>query len=204
MTRVKICGVTRLEDALLATDLGAFAIGFVFWPQSPRAIDVGRARAIVDALPSHVLKVGVFVDQTVDEVKHIAAAASLSAIQLHGHESAEYVRQFERPVFKSIAVSTSFAVEQMNDIPTHATVLLDAYDPVKRGGTGRTIDWSLAAAAAARRPVILSGGLTPENVGGAVETVRPFAIDVSSGVERSPGVKDAERLRSLFDAVPHD
>lgn len=204
MTRVKICGITRLEDAVLATELGAFAIGFVFWPQSPRAIDIGRARGIAEALPSHILKVGVFVDQTVDEVKQIAAATSLNAIQLHGRESAAYVRQFERPVFKSIAVSPSFDLDQMNDIPTHATVLLDAYDPVTRGGTGRTIDWSLAAAAAARRPVILSGGLTPENVRGAIDTVRPFAIDVSSGVERTPGVKDAERLRSLFDAVPHD
>lgn len=204
MTRVKICGITRLEDALLATDLGAFALGFVFWPQSPRAIDVARARAIVEALPAHVLKVGVFVDQPVEDVKHIAAATSLNAIQLHGQESPDYVRQFERPVFKSMAVSPSFVVGQMDEIPNHATVLLDAHDPVKRGGTGRTIDWTLAAAASARRPVILSGGITPENVRPALAAVRPFAIDVSSGVERSPGVKDAERLRSLFDAVLHD
>jgi phosphoribosylanthranilate isomerase len=103
-----------------------------------------------------------------------------------------------------MAVSPSFVVEQMDEIPSHATVLLDAHDPVKRGGTGRIIDWTLAAAAAARRPVILSGGITPENVRPAVAAVRPFAIDVSSGVERSPGVKDAERLRSLFNAVLHD
>lgn len=204
MTRIKICGITRVEDALLASDLGAFALGFVFWPKSPRAVDIARARTIVEALPAHVLKVGVFVDQPVEEVKDIAVATSLDAIQLHGQESPDYIRQFERPVFKSMAVSPSFVVEQMDEIPSHATVLLDAHDPVKRGGTGRIIDWTLAAAAAARRPVILSGGITPENVRSAVAAVRPFAIDVSSGVERSPGVKDAERLRSLFNAVLHD
>jgi phosphoribosylanthranilate isomerase len=204
VTRVKICGITRMEDALLAADLGAFALGFVFWPHSPRVIDVDHARSIVEAVPAHVLKVGVFVDQPVDEVTRIAKATSLNVIQLHGHESSEYVRQFERPVFKAVAVSTAFAVEQIDDIPAHATVLLDAHDPVKRGGTGRTIDWSLAAAASARRPVILSGGLTPENVRGAIEAVHPFAVDVSSGVERSPGVKDSERLRAFFETVPHD
>ena len=204
MTRIKICGITRVEDALLASDLGAFALGFVFWPKSPRAVDIARARTIVEALPAHVLKVGVFVDQPVEEVKDIAVATSLDAIQLHGQESPDYIRQFERPVFKSMAVSPSFVVEQMDEIPSHATVLLDAHDPVKRGGTGRIIDWTLAAAAAARRPVILSGGITPDNVRPAVAAVRPFAIDVSSGVERSPGVKDAERLRSLFNAVLHD
>jgi phosphoribosylanthranilate isomerase len=204
VTRIKICGITRVEDALLASDLGAFALGFVFWPKSPRAVDIARARTIVEALPAHVLKVGVFVDQPVEEVKDIAVATSLDAIQLHGQESPDYIRQFERPVFKSMAVSPSFVVEQMDEIPSHATVLLDAHDPVKRGGTGRIIDWTLAAAAAARRPVILSGGITPDNVRPAVAAVRPFAIDVSSGVERSPGVKDAERLRSLFNAVLHD
>ena len=204
MTRIKICGITRVEDALLASDLGAFALGFVFWPKSPRAVDIARARTIVEALPAHVLKVGVFVDQPVEEVKDIAVATSLDAIQLHGQESPDYIRQFERPVFKSMAVSPSFVVEQMDEIPSHATVLLDAHDPMKRGGTGRIIDWTLAAAAAARRPVILSGGITPDNVRPAVAAVRPFAIDVSSGVERSPGVKDAERLRSLFNAVLHD
>ena len=204
MTRLKVCGITNMSDALAATELGAFALGFVFWPQSPRVVTVDRARSIIEGLPAHVLKVGVFVDQAVEEVKRIAAGASLNAIQLHGQEPPDYVRQFERPVFKSVAVSSSFAVGEMDEIPECATVLLDAHDPVRRGGTGRTIDWSLAAAAAARRPVILSGGITPENVRSAIATVHPFAVDVSSGVERSPGVKDHERLRALFDAVSHD
>jgi phosphoribosylanthranilate isomerase len=203
MTPIKICGITRMEDAVLAADLGAFAVGFVFWPHSPRAIAVERARTIVDALPADVLKVGVFVDQPVAEVKRIAAATSLNVVQLHGNECAEQLRQFERPVFKSVAVAESFAPEHLNAIPTHVTVLLDAHDPIMHGGTGRTIDWAKAAEAAAQRPCVLSGGLTPENVRAAVEQVRPFAVDVSSGVEAAPGIKDHARLRAFFEALRH-
>ena len=204
MMRVKICGITRIEDAVIATDLGAFALGFVFWPGSPRCLDEEAARAIVDSLPADVFKVGVFVNQPIEEVRRISAAAAVNVVQLHGDEPAEYVRDVDLPVFKSVAVHEGFAIEQLDAVPQEVTVLLDAHDPVMRGGTGRTIDWSLAAAAAVRRPVILSGGLTPDNVGAAVDAVHPFAIDVSSGVEQSPGVKDAGRLRALFDAVRHD
>jgi phosphoribosylanthranilate isomerase len=204
MMRVKICGITRIEDAVIATDLGAFALGFVFWPGSPRCIDEEAARVIVDSLPADVLKVGVFVNQPIDDVRRISAAAALNVVQLHGDEPAEYVRDVDQPVFKALPVNETFTIERLDGIPNDVTVLLDAHDPVKRGGTGRTIDWSLAAAAAARRPVILSGGLTPDNVGAAVDAVHPFGIDVSSGVEQSPGVKDPGRLRALFDAVRHD
>ena len=204
MMRVKICGITRIEDAVIATDLGAFALGFVFWPGSPRCLDEEAARAIVDSLPADVFKVGVFVNQPIEEVRRISAAAAVNVVQLHGDEPAEYVRDVGLPVFKSVAVHGGFAIEQLDAVAQDVTVLLDAHDPVMRGGTGRTIDWSLAAAAAVRRPVILSGGLTPDNVGAAVDAVHPFAIDVSSGVEQSPGVKDPGRLRALFDAVRHD
>jgi phosphoribosylanthranilate isomerase len=204
MTRVKICGITRIEDAVVASDLGAFALGFVFWPQSPRCIGEEAARAIVDSLPAEVLKVGVFVNQPLDDVRRITAAASLNVVQLHGDETVEIIRGIDRPVFKSVAVTETFDLDQLDALPDEVTALLDAHDPVSRGGTGRTIDWSVAAAAAARRPVILSGGLTPANVRRAIDVVRPFAVDVSSGVEQAPGVKDPDRLRAFFDAVRHD
>jgi phosphoribosylanthranilate isomerase len=204
MIRVKICGITRIEDAVTAADLGAFAVGFVFWPGSPRCIDEDAARAIADSLPAHILKVGVFVDQALEEVRRIAASAALNIVQLHGDEPIEVIRDIDQPVFKAVPVNETFTIERLDGIPNDVTVLLDAHDPVQRGGTGRTIDWSLAAAAAARRAVILSGGLTPDNVRAAIEAVHPFAIDVSSGIEHSPGVKDPQRLRALFDAVRHD
>ncbi len=204
MMRVKICGITRIEDAVIAADLGAFAVGFVFWPRSPRCLDEDAARAIADSLPPDVLKVGVFVDQPFNDIRRIAAAAALNVVQLHGDEPAAIIPDIDQPVFKAVPVNETFTIERLDGIPSDVTVLLDAHDPVRRGGTGRTIDWSLAATAAARRPVILSGGLTPDNVRAAIDAVHPFAIDVSSGVEQAPGIKDAERLRALFDAVRHD
>jgi phosphoribosylanthranilate isomerase len=201
--QVKVCGITRVQDALLAARLGAFAVGFVFWPGSPRCVSAERARAIVDALPPGVLKVGVFVNQPVADVHHIATAAGLDLVQLHGDEGADYIRQIDHPVIKAVAVSDAFQPGDVDGIADEVTVLLDAHDPVKRGGTGRTIDWSAAASAAARRRVILSGGITAHNIRAAVDAVQPFAIDVSSGVERSPGEKDPERMRALFDALHH-
>jgi phosphoribosylanthranilate isomerase len=204
MTRVKVCGVTRIDDALLAAELGAAAIGFVFWPGSPRCIEPSRAREIVSALPPLVATVGVFVDQPVDDMRRIAEQAGLSAIQLHGREPAAVARRLLQPVIKAVAVTPAFVPESIDAWPDDVTVLLDAHDPVKRGGTGRTIDWSLAAAAAARRPVFLSGGLTPANVGDAIERVRPYGVDLSSGVESAPGVKDPAKLRALFLAARAD
>jgi phosphoribosylanthranilate isomerase len=200
--RVKICGIRRLEDALLAADLGANALGFIFWPSSPRFIDPYRARTIVAALPPFVTTVGVFVDQPAEYVSDVADLLGLGAIQLHGQESIEpYARSAQR-IIKAVPMMTGIDVARaVADVPAHATVLLDAHDPVKRGGTGRTIDWNQAAAAARLRPMILSGGLTPDNIGTAIETVRPYAVDVSSGVESSPGIKDAAKLRALFTAL---
>jgi phosphoribosylanthranilate isomerase len=198
MTRVKICGVTRVDDALLAAELGAAAIGFVFWPGSPRFIDPSRARSIAAALPPTVSTVGVFVDQPLDDMRRIAERVGLSAVQLHGQESAGLARALRQPVIKAVAVSDGFVPASVDAWPGEVTVLLDAHDPVRRGGTGTTIDWSLAAAAAARRPVFLSGGLTPGNIRDAVGRVRPYAVDLSSGLESSPGVKDPAKLRALF------
>lgn len=201
MTRVKICGITTPDDAVLAAELGAAAIGLVFWPGSPRHVDEARAAGIVRALPREVTAVGVFVDQPIDEVRRIADATGLGAVQLHGSEPAEYALGLMQPVIKAVGVGGGFEPRSVDDWPSGITILLDAHDPVRRGGTGRTIDWSRAAAAAARRPVFLSGGLTPANVAAAIRQVRPYAIDLSSGVEASPGVKDAAKLRALFDAI---
>jgi phosphoribosylanthranilate isomerase len=203
---VKICGLRRMEDARVAAELGAAAIGFVFWPDSPRFIDPYRARAIARELPPFVTRVGVFVDQPMDYVRGVARLLNLGAIQLHGHESPDYMAALARagapPIIKSLAVTDAFQpVAAVAAIPDAATILLDAHDPIKRGGTGRTIDWTLAAAVARLRPVILSGGLNADNVVEAIAQVQPYAVDVSSGVEFAPGVKDGRKLRAFFSAV---
>ncbi len=196
---VKICGITRAEDARLAVSLGATAIGFIFWPSSPRAISPLRARAIVDALPISVTTVGVFVNAGRDEIEAAADEANLQAVQLHGDETPELARSLSRRVIKAVPLTADID-ERVNDWPG-TMLLLDAHDPAKRGGTGRLIDWDRAAAIARARDVILAGGLGPANVADAVARVRPAGIDVSSGVESSPGIKDPEKLRALFDAL---
>lgn len=201
MIRVKICGVTNAEDAELAASLGATAVGMVFWSGSPRAVDVERAKLIALALPTFVTAVGVFVDQSVDEVSAIADAVKLDAIQLHGQENASDYAALGRRLIKAVAVRDRSAEADADRVPAGATVLLDAHDPLRRGGTGQTIDWTVAATIARRRPVILSGGLTQETVDAAVRAVRPYAIDVSSGVESSPGRKDPTKLRAFFAAL---
>jgi phosphoribosylanthranilate isomerase len=192
---VKICGVTRLEDALAAVEAGANAIGFVFWPASPRFIDPYRARTIAARLPPFVTPVGLFVDQPRDYVTGVASLVRLGAVQLHGDETPAFAASIRWPVIRALSVDRARAW------PAGTTLLLDAHDPVRRGGTGRTIDWPAAARVAAERRVLLAGGLSPENVAEAVAQVRPFGIDVSSGVERAPGIKDHRRLRALFEAV---
>lgn len=199
---VKICGIGTLDDARLAGDLGAAAVGFVFWPGSPRFIEPELARAIVADLPPFIAPIGVFVDQPREQVAEIAALVKLAAVQLHGHEPpAEYASSAVR-VIKAVAVTADFdAGSACEAVPQQATMLLDAHDPVRRGGTGQTIDWGIAAEVASRRPIILSGGLTPSNVAEAIERVRPYAVDVSSGVELAPGIKDPDKLAALFAAV---
>jgi phosphoribosylanthranilate isomerase len=200
MTWVKICGITTPEDAVAAADLGAVAIGMVFWPESPRCVDRARAREIVAALPPFVAAVGVFVNQVRDAAE-IARDVGLTAVQFHGDESPSSYRDFPVQVIKAITVRDASALEEAGMVPDEVTVLLDAHDRVKRGGTGRVIDWEIAAMVARTRRTILSGGLTPANVAEAIGVVRPYAVDVSSGVESSPGVKDRTKLRALFDAI---
>jgi phosphoribosylanthranilate isomerase len=202
--RVKICGITRQQDADLAVELGASALGFVFWPRSPRAVTIDRVRAITDTLPAFVATVGVFVNQPRDEVMDIAAACRLTTIQLHGDEEASAYAGCRFSVIKALPVGQGFSLSAVEGVPPDMTVLLDAHDPIRRGGTGRPIEWSVAAAAARTRRVILSGGLTPDTVRRAIEIVQPYAIDVSSGVESTPGIKDASKLRALFAALTHE
>jgi phosphoribosylanthranilate isomerase len=197
---VKICGITRLEDALAAVAAGAGAIGFVFWPESPRFIDPYRARAIRSRLPPFVTAVGVFVNQPLEYVTGVASLVRLGVVQLHGDETPEFAAGISTPVMKAVPVGPGHR-ERIAAWPAAMTVLLDVHDPVARGGTGRTIDWTAAAAVAAERRILLAGGLTAENVAEAVARVRPFGIDVSSGVEKAPGVKDPRRLRALFEAL---
>ncbi|HEY7498933.1 MAG TPA: phosphoribosylanthranilate isomerase [Vicinamibacterales bacterium] len=202
MTRVKICGIRRMEDARLAVELGASAIGIVFWPSSPRFLEPECAVRLVDAVPPFVTTVGVFVDQPFEYVADVARQLKLGAVQLHGQEPLATYAGSPVRVIKAVPVGDGVDAERAAAaLPGDITVLLDAHDPIKRGGTGRTIDWSRAASIARQRPVILSGGLHADNVHEAIGTVRPSAIDVSSGVELAPGVKDPDKLRSLFRAV---
>jgi phosphoribosylanthranilate isomerase len=198
---VKICGITRVDDAQAAVEAGAQALGFVFWRDSPRFIDPFRARAIVRTLPAFVTTVGVFVNQPPEYAAGVASLVPLDAVQLHGDEPVDSVARIGRPVIKALTLDAASRPEVLAVWPASVTILLDAHDPLRRGGTGRTIDWEAAAAVAATRRAVLAGGLNPENVGPAVDRVRPFGIDVSSGVERSPGVKDHERIRALFRAL---
>ena len=198
---VKVCGITRREDAVLAVDLGAAALGFVFWPRSPRAVAPETAREITDGLPPFVSRVGVFVNESPARVARVAADAGLTCIQLHGDENASDYGDLPLPVIKALPVSEGFSLSAVEDLPARVTPLLDAHDPARRGGTGRVIEWTVAAAAARVRPLSLSGGLNPQNVKSAVATVHPYAVDVSSGVEAAPGIKDENKLRAFFAAL---
>jgi phosphoribosylanthranilate isomerase len=196
---VKICGITRADDADAAVKAGADALGFIFWPRSPRFIDPYRARAIVSTLPPFVTPVGVFVNQPIEYVTGVASLVGLGAVQLHGDETVSYATRIASPIVKALPVGTASA--DLDMWPLRITVLVDVHDPERRGGTGEIIDWTWAASVAGRRRTLLAGGVSPENVVEAIERVRPFGIDVSSAVERSPGVKDHERLEALFAAI---
>jgi phosphoribosylanthranilate isomerase len=199
--RVKVCGITRIEDAEAAVRAGADAVGFVFWPSSPRAIGVVLAAAIAARLPPFVARVGVFVNATPADVAACVRDAGLSAAQLHGDERVEDYRAVPVPLIRAVSLENLADVARALALPPSVTVLVDAVDPERRGGTGRPASWDLAAIVASRRPVILAGGLTPERVAEAVARVRPWGVDVSSGVESVPGVKDSARIGAFVAAV---
>jgi len=201
VTRIKICGVTNADDAWLAAELGADAIGLVF-ADSPRRIEPLQARAIVAALPPFVTPVGVFVNTPRDTLLRAVAESGVRAVQLHGDETPDALADLPVPAVKAFRVRSAADLEPIAQYGRTAAVLLDARVDGQFGGTGQTFDWALAREAQRfGKPVIVSGGLTPENVGAAIRAARPFAVDVSSGVEITPRRKDPGKLRAFFAAV---
>ena len=198
MIRVKICGLTNLDDALAAARLGADALGFIF-AASPRRVEPEAVRAIIDRLPVFPLTVGVFLDAEPELVEEYRLRCRLDAVQLHGSETEETVARTPGRVIKALRVGPDRPVD-VRAYPG-ATLLLDAYSPVAAGGTGQTFDWDLALEAARERDVILAGGLNPDNVALAATRVRPFGVDVSSGVELKKGKKDHDQLARFIGAA---
>ena len=200
---VKICGVTSKDDARMAADAGADAVGLVFWPGSPRQVDAETARGITAALPPFVLRVGVFVNADRETLARTAEEAGLDLLQLHGDEPPEALENLPRRALKAIRVGPGFAPAEAERYAGHAAgLLLDTRAQGAPGGTGRAFDWSLARGLRERCGfLVLAGGLTPETVGEAIRAVRPHGVDVSSGVESSPGRKDPLKVRAFVEAV---
>jgi len=199
--RSKICGITRIEDALAAVEAGADAIGLVFYVKSPRAVTVQQARTIIAALPPFVTTVGLFVDASRCELGEILDAVPLDLLQFHGDESPAACDGYHRPYIKALRVKPGDDIAAQVALYKNASgVLLDTYVPGIPGGTGEAFDWSLVPVGLSK-PVILAGGLTADNVAGAINRVRPYAVDVSGGVEVAKGIKDAKMIRAFIQAV---
>lgn len=199
-TKIKICGITNLPDARLAVELGAHALGFIFYPKSPRYVKVADAANICNELPPFVTKVGVFVDELEYEIEKALNECLLNVLQFHGEEPPGFCQKFAAKSIKAIRVRDEDSLQAAVEYDVDA-LLLDTYTDAEKGGTGKTFDWSLAVKAKEMLapPIILSGGLTTVNVQEAIRKVRPYAVDVSSGVEREPGKKDPEKLRRFIE-----
>ena len=194
MVRVKICGITNLEDALTAVDAGADALGFVFFQGSPRFVSPEQAAEIIRNVPPFVQTVGLFINEDLAMVNAVADQSGLDVIQLHGEESPGYCKSVRRRVIKAFRVKDISILDVMVQYQVSG-YLLDAWSPAAHGGTGQTFNWEIAAEATKRGlRIVLAGGLTPDNVAEAVTTVKPYAVDVSSGVESSPGHKDSDKI----------
>ena len=199
-----MCGITRLADGLHAAEHGATALGFVFWPRSPRYITPERAAEIIAALPASVMTVGLFVNEPVEGIRAVVARTGVRTVQLHGDERPSIAEAIGQPVIRAMDVG---AGDTCAEWPADTTFLVDAVDPVRRGGTGVAVDWDRAARLARGWRVVLAGGLNAGNVAEAITAVRPYGVDVSSGVEEAPGVKDSDKVarflanaRDAFDA----
>ena len=198
--KVKICGMTQLKDAEFAVEQGADAVGFIFYKKSPRAVTMKTVKEIIAKLPPLVDTVGVFVNESADRVNKIADYCGLDLVQLHGEESPAFCRKIRRRVIKAFRVKDLQSIKQLEKYPVSG-FLLDTFSDNLHGGTGKTFDWNLALPAKKIGPVILAGGLTPRNIRQAVSQVRPYGVDVCSGVEKSPGVKDLEKVRAFLKNI---
>lgn len=200
-TRIKICGITRVEDALAAAAAGADAIGLVFFANSPRAVSIETARNICAALPTFVTAVGLFVDAEPRAVNDVLDAVPLDLLQFHGNESSEYCAQFSRPYCKALRMRDDLdVIAEAAQFSAARSILLDTYRAGVAGGTGEIFEWQRVPPSL-RNKIILAGGLLPENVGDAIKQVRPYAVDVSGGVESAPGIKDVKKIEAFIAAV---
>lgn len=198
-TFVKICGITRIEDAVNAAACGADAIGLNFWPESSRYVSMETAAAIARALPATVRKVGVFVNATVDEIMRVEVACGLDLLQLHGDESPEFCARWGTRAIRALRLRNEEDIAQIAEYSSIGMILVDAAVKGKYGGTGTVANWPLARkACACGVPVILAGGLTPDNIAEAIREVQPFGVDVAGGVESAPGIKDAGKMRAFI------
>ena len=198
--KVKICGTTSLKDAFLAVESGADAIGFIFYKMSPRNISQKEAKEIILQLPPFIETVGVFVNETSDKINRIAEQCKLNSIQLHGEESPALCRRVKRKVIKAFRVKDADSLKSIASYDVSG-FLLDSYNDGIKGGTGQIFDWNLALRVKKQGPVILAGGLNPYNVFTAIHRVKPYGVDVCSGVEKSPGIKDHEKIREFIKSV---
>lgn len=200
-TRVKICGITRPQDAEVAARHGADAVGLVFYPRSPRFVEMDQARAIVAAVPPFVSIVGLFVDAEAEAIRRVLSGVRIDVLQFHGDECSADCGQYARPYIKAVRMREGVDLRAMvGSYADAAGLLLDAYHPDQVGGTGLSFDWARVPSDLGK-PVILAGGLTPENVAAAVRQVRPYAVDVSGGVEAAKGIKDEEKIAAFMRGV---
>ncbi len=200
MALVKICGITNLDDALFASEAGADALGFVFYKKSPRYIEPKKARDIIKRLPPFVTTVGVFADQTEAEIKGIISETDIDIVQLHGEEPPEFCEGLNKRVIKAIRVR---GMENLTEVKRYkaCALLLDTYDRNLKGGTGKIFNWEIAREAKVFNKIIIAGGLTPDNVADAIRVVQPYAVDVSSGVEKQKGLKDHLKVKAFIYKV---
>ena len=195
--KIKVCGMTSLEDTLVAVDAGADAVGFIFYKKSPRSVTIKTVCEIVDGLPPFVDAIGIFVNESAEQINKIADRCKLDRVQLHGDETPAFCKKIRRRVIKAIRVKDIQSLKKLSDFPVSG-FLLDTFSEEQRGGTGKVFDWNLVHPAKKYGTVILAGGLTPNNVRQAIHRVKPYGVDVCSGVESLPGIKDHKKVKAFI------